>query len=123
MANALDHWVAAYPFRLGVEDNQCQAWRILDRGAVLGEENNRKGCTRFELALDELTERWLDVRLLVERCPPVADNLLQGCLVVDAIAVRADLANEEPGTLEGCRSVVDGRGIDIGLTECETQFG
>ena len=57
MDNALDHLVAVHPFRLGVEDDQCEAWRILDRGAVRREENYRKGCAGFELTLDELAER------------------------------------------------------------------
>jgi len=41
---------------------------------------------------------------------------------MDAVAVRADLAQEEAGFLQRSRGVVDGRRVDVGLAECETQF-
>ena len=43
--------------------------------------------------------------------------------MVDEVAVRAELANEEAEFLQGRRSVVDGGRFDIGFSEGEPQFG
>ena len=120
-ADALD--APALPFHVRVHHHQRQPRRILHRGAVLRKEDHRHAGLALERALDQLPHGGLDLRVLVQGGPPVADHLLQGRLVVDAEAVGADLADEEARGFEARRGAVDGGGIDLRFTEGEAQFG
>ena len=111
------------PFHFRVDDHQHEAGRVRNGRTVFREGDDGKAGAALELLLDQLANGGPDLRLLVERRAPVAHDLLQGGLVMDAEAVRSDLADEEPSRLQRARGIVDARGLDLGLAEGESQLG
>ena len=91
--------------------------RVRNGRTVFREGDDGKAGATLELFLDQLANGGPDLRLLVERRVPVAHDLLQGGLVMDAKTVRPDLADEEPPRLQRPRGTVDARGLDLGLAE------
>ena len=102
MPRSLVHWLialrqiaAVLPLSLRIDKDEREARGVLDRCTVLGKGHDGNGSAAGKLVFHELANRGLDFGLLVERSTPVADDLLQRRLVMDAEAVGPDLADEE----------------------------
>src|SRR5262249_51172267 len=92
------------------------------RAAVGRERFDPNTRSLLKLLLNEVPHRRLDLGLRIQRCPAVADYLLERWLVEDTETVRANLANVIRLVLQSESGVVDSGGIQLGLAKAEPQL-
>src|SRR5207248_4395911 len=90
--------------------------------AIRRKRLDRNARTAFELILDEICNRRLDLMFLVQGGLSVVNGLVDLGLVKDLVAVGAHLLNEEGLGLKGCCSSVNGGRVQIGLTQGKPQL-
>jgi hypothetical protein len=99
----LDKRAALASFALRVEGNENQAGSIPDGLPILSQRDHRDTGPMLEFRLDEPAQRRHQFGVFVERGAAAADHLPQRRLMVDAVPVGPNLADEEARRLSRSR--------------------
>ena len=105
-----------------VDDHRGQPARVGNCGAVVRETDDGHCVALAKFPFHQLAHGRIDFRRFVQRGPPVAGDLLQRRLVVDAKAVPAYFADEKAGGLQRIGRAVNGGGFDFRLAQREPQL-